>query len=153
VAVILVAVSTAGAETSTVPLYKKFEVIIVNARSYSDPLRQVTLNAAFRSPSGKEILFWGFFDGDGIGGQTGNVWKLRFMPTEIGSWTYTYTWSDGSTGGSGSFLCVEAGAGKGVLQPYGPNPHWLAYNGVEPVMLNSYYAGVTSPAQGDFISV
>ncbi|MBN1853795.1 MAG: DUF5060 domain-containing protein, partial [Pirellulales bacterium] len=96
----------------------------------------------YTSPSGKRAQFGGFFDGDGQGGgnsNTGTLWKYRFMPNELGLWTYTYRWSDGTPGGDGSFMCVQEGAGKGVLRPYHKNPHWFAYNGTEPVWLKSYY--------------
>jgi len=131
----------AKAETQDVPKYKVFERIIINDKPYENKFRDVILTAVFTSPSGKKTTFWGFYDGDGKGGQTGNVWKLRFMPDEVGTWKYTYSWSDGTAGGSGTFRCVSAGAGKGVLKPYVKNPRWVAYNGVEPVFLRSYYVG------------
>ncbi|MEM8535864.1 MAG: hypothetical protein AAGF95_33870 [Chloroflexota bacterium] len=61
------------------------------------------------------------------------------MPDQKGTWEYEYTWSDGTPGGSGSFVAVTEGAGKGVIQPYTENPLWFAYNGTEPVFLKSYY--------------
>jgi hypothetical protein len=88
------------------------------------------------------INFFGFFDGDGNGGgnaTTGNVWKLRFMPDELGGWTYEWSWSDGTLGGQGAFSCVSDGAGKGILWAYTENPHWFAYNGTDPVWIKSYY--------------
>ncbi|HKJ42409.1 MAG TPA: DUF5060 domain-containing protein, partial [Sunxiuqinia sp.] len=88
------------------------------------------------------INFSGFYDGDGQGGgdaQHGDVWKMRFMPNEVGTWKYVYWWSDGTKGGSGTFECVSKNAGKGILQPYKKNPHWLAYNGTDPVWVKSYY--------------
>jgi len=60
------------------------------------------------------------------------------MPDETGTWTYSYTWTDGTAGGSGSFKVVNTGK-KGILKPYGANPHWFAYNGTDPVFLRSYY--------------
>ncbi len=131
----------------SVPLYKLFEIAITNDKSYANQYIDITLEAEFVSPSGVETSFWGFYDGDGKDSQSGNVWKLRFMPTELGTWTYTYRWSDDTPGGSGTFECVADGAGKGVLQPYGANPYWFAYNGTDPVFLKSYYVGaaVVSP--------
>jgi hypothetical protein len=116
-------------------------------KSLKRGLSTTPLTAVFTSPSGKKTTFWGFYDGDGNGGQTGNVWKLRFMPNEIGTWTYLFSWSDGAPGGSSSFVCIPNGAGKGVLKPYHANPHWFAYNGTAPVFLKSYYVGaaVVSP--------
>ena len=125
-----------------VSLYRIFELPVVNDKTYNNKFTDVELTATYTSPSGNTFEFPGFFDGDGNGGgnyQKGNVWKLRFMPNELGEWTYEYKWSDTTTGGSGTFNCVAEGAGKGVLQPYKSNPRWLAYNGTDPVWLKSYY--------------
>lgn len=136
------AASTAPATGQTpVPLYRVYEQSITNTNAYGNSFTDVTLTATFTAPSGRKVSFWGFYDGDGAGGQTGNVWKLRFMPDELGAWTYTYAWSDGTPGGSGSFNAVSAGAGRGVLRAYGENPHWFAYDGTDPVFLKSYYVG------------
>lgn len=82
-------------ESSSVPLWELFETELVNYSKYSNPFRHVTLSATFTSPSGKPVHFFGYYDGDGKGGQIGNVWKLRFMPDEIGIWSYTCQFSDG----------------------------------------------------------
>lgn len=123
-------------------LYKTFERSIENAKAYSNRFSGVQLDSEFTSPSGKTTKFFGFFDGDGKGGGSmtqGNVWKIRFIPDEVGEWKYSWTWSDGSPGGSDVFNCTKTGAGKGILRPYKANPRWLAYNGTEPVWLKSYY--------------
>ena len=122
-----------------VPLHRVFERSITNSRSYPNKFTDVLLNVEYIAPSGKTIRFPGFYDGDGSGGQSGNVWKIRFMPTELGEWRYTYSWSDGAPGESGRFSAVAAGAGPGVLKAYSTNPHWFAYNGDAPVFLKSYY--------------
>eukprot|EP00729_Bicosta_minor_P025100 gene25100-12582_t len=59
--------------------------------------------------------------------------------TSVRRWTYKWSFNDSSLAGEGSFDCVAAGAGKGVVQVYKENPHWFAYNGVTPVFLKSYY--------------
>lgn len=123
----------------TVALYKVFETSVTNSKPYSNKLADVTLNIQYQAPSGKLYNFYGFYDGDGKGGNQGSVWKMRFMPNELGEWKYVYTWSDGSKGGKGAFKCISEGAGKGVLQAYDSNPHWLAYNGTEPIWVKSYY--------------
>ena len=40
---------------------------------YSDPFYGVELQVIFVSPSGRQISWWGFFDGDGTGGQGGDI--------------------------------------------------------------------------------
>lgn len=129
-----------GSETR-VPVNRVFERTITNGNTYANKFTDVTLTAEFTAPSGRTVPFWGFYDGDGAGGQEGNVWKLRFLPDEPGTWRYTYAWSDGTAGGSGTLDAVTALAGRGPLAPYAANPRWLAYGGKDPVFLKSYYVG------------
>lgn len=122
--------------------YRLFEASVKNQKQYANKFSDVELRCVYTAPSGRQVDFIGFFDGNGEGGgdaQMGDVWKMRFMPDEIGEWRYQWSWSDGSSGGSGTFLCVAKGSGKGVLRAYKENPRWLAYNGTEPVWLKSYY--------------
>ena len=126
----------------SIPLYRVFEGSVENDGNYSNKFTDVTLQVTYHAPSGQVTDFDGFFDGDGQGGgdwQNGSVWKMRFMPDEVGNWRYEFSWSDGRPGGKGIFKCVAADAGKGVLRAYDENPRWLAYNGTEPVWLKSYY--------------
>ncbi len=126
-----------------VPLYRVFEEEVINNNSYGNKYVDVELDVVYNHPgTGTTISFYGFYDGWGNGSGNpaqGNVWKMRFMPTEPGQWNYTYTWSDSTPGGSGSFNCVTAGAGKGVLRPYTGNTNWFAYEGEEPVLWKSFY--------------
>ena len=134
--------SALAVQEPDVGLYRVFETRLSNDVTYANKFTDVELTVTYTAPSGKTVDFWGFFDGDGKGGgdlDTGNVWKLRFMPDELGQWRYRWSWSDGTEGGAGSFVCVSKGAGKGILQPYQQNPHWFAYNGTEPVWIKSYY--------------
>lgn len=142
--------SSAGPEGSSVvttfsedsvPLYRVFQRSLTNTKSYANKFSDVNLDVEYVAPSGRRIKFPGFYDGDGQGAQSGNVWRIRFMPDEVGTWSYTYTWSDGQQGGSGSFTAVATGAGRGVLQAYKDNAHWFSYNGTEPVFLKSYHPG------------
>lgn len=125
-----------------VPLYRTFEQSIENNTAYSNKFADVDLKCVYTSPSGITTEFYGFYDGDGNGGgdlQNGNIWKLRFLPDELGVWKYTWSWSDQTPGGTGSFMCDSVNSGKGILKAYKENPRWLAYNGTEPVWLKSYY--------------
>ncbi|MBX3433414.1 MAG: DUF5060 domain-containing protein [Pirellulales bacterium] len=142
---LLAGLGAAGAESldvSSVGRYRVFEAAVTNPKPYANKFADVRLTCTYTAPSGRAIDFSGFFDGDGRGGgdaTTGDVWKLRFLPDELGEWSYEYRWSDGTQGGAGRFRCVADGAGKGVLRPYVKNPRWLAYNGDEPVLVKSYY--------------
>jgi hypothetical protein len=94
-----------------VPLYGVFERQVKNPKTYSNPFdfQVIDLKTEFKAPSGKTVSFFGFYDGDGKGGQTGHVWAFRFMPGEVGRWQYFYSWTDGSNGGSGSFEVGDTG--------------------------------------------
>ncbi|WP_308992186.1 DUF5060 domain-containing protein [Mariniflexile litorale] len=147
--IIITSISFANAQSVTnVGLYKTFERSIINNNSYSNKFTDVDLTCTYISPSGKTINFYGFFDGDGLGGGdtlTGNVWKIRFLPEEAGKWKYKWKWSDATPGGEGTFFCDSKNAGKGVLRAYNENPRWFAYNGTEPVFLKSYYDSSMRP--------
>src|SRR4030067_2136687 len=96
---------------AAVGLCDVFETKVLNSKNYSNPFdfRVIELQANFTSPSGNKYSYYGFYDGDGVGGLTGNVWKLRFMPNVIGTWEYTYTWTDGTPGASGTFIVADTG--------------------------------------------
>ncbi|WP_372772644.1 DUF5060 domain-containing protein [Mangrovibacterium sp.] len=125
-----------------VGLYRTFEQALENKSPYTNRFTDVELNCTFTAPSGKKTEFIGFFDGDGAGGgnkESGSIWKIRFIPDEVGEWQYQWIWSDGTPGGKSSFVCDTTNAGKGILRAYQDNPRWLAYNGTDPVWLKSYY--------------
>ncbi len=111
--------------TERIPLYGLFEIQIENESEYGNPFTEVELNSVFTSPQGKKIKFFGFFDGNGKGGQEGHIWKQRFMPDELGRWHFEATFTDGSPGVSGEFKCVELGARPGFWIPDPQNPHWF----------------------------
>jgi len=99
----IVLIVTLFAQTATVPLYRVFEHEVTNDKDYMNNFTDVTLNVQYQAPSGRLYNFLGFYNGNGKGDSEGNVWKMRFMPDEMGNWTYVYTWSDRTAGGSGSF--------------------------------------------------
>ena len=49
---------------------------------------EIGVNVAFTGPSGQTYVVPAFFDGDGAGGQEGNVWKVRFFAESPGEWTF-----------------------------------------------------------------
>jgi len=51
------------------------------------PARDIEFWVRFQHQSGStEFKVYGFYDGDGRGGSSGNVFKVRFSPTETGRW-------------------------------------------------------------------
>ena len=72
-----------AAPVSEIGRYRVFEAVVENAKPYANKFADVQLQCVYTAPSGREMSFGGFFDGDGRGGgdaTSGNVWKLRFMP-------------------------------------------------------------------------
>jgi hypothetical protein len=111
-----------------VGLYQKHDITVTNTKSYNNKFdfNVVTLTGRFTSPTGRVVNVTGFYDGDGVGGQNGAVWKIRFMPDEVGVWIYSYTWSDGTAGGNGT-LTVTSSANKGPLKLDTANPHHMIH--------------------------
>ncbi|KPV50130.1 hypothetical protein SE17_28735, partial [Kouleothrix aurantiaca] len=89
------------------PLWGRFEQAFTCAGSYASPAQDVALTATFRGPSGAELQVDGFWDG-------GATWRVRFMPSEPGHWSFTTRCSAAEDAGlharSGEFLCVAAHA-------------------------------------------
>lgn len=117
---------TVKAESGTrgVSLWDRFETVIVHSNHYDNPFQDVELKAMFTSPSGREVRFGGFYDGDGDGGQSGSTWRLRYMPDEVGRWEFRAFFSDGSPGAEGAFDCVAANAKPGPLRADGRSLHF-----------------------------
>ena len=136
ISVLIVVGCVTCAESETVPLWGRFEAQLANDKKYTNPFKDVQLNATFTSPSGKPVDFFGYYDGDGRGGQIANVWKLRFMPGEMGTWSYTCRFSDGAPGKGGEFTCVDRGSKPGPLRGDG---RWLKFAGGERFYPRSYY--------------
>lgn len=76
-----------------------YEVVFTGpAQTPADtPARDITLDVTFTPAPGvaaTALTLPGFWDGDGQGGTTGNVFRVRFRPTAPGLWTLTRTASN-----------------------------------------------------------
>jgi hypothetical protein len=76
----------------TVEQWNRVDVTLRSARSYPHPDTDVGIRATFTSADGSTIELPGFWDG-------GEVWKVRFAPTQLGRWTYVVTATDASDSG------------------------------------------------------
>ena len=77
-----------------------YEVAFHASSTYTNPFQDVEIDATFIHESGKKIAVNGFYDGD-------SVWRIRFMPTELGKWTYFTRSADPSLDeNEGSLTCI-----------------------------------------------
>jgi hypothetical protein len=113
--------------------WDRFEASLTNRTSYKDPYRNVTLNVTYTKPDGSKVTFWGFYDG-------GSTWRIRFMPDQLGKWSYKATFSDRSPGKSGSFTCVTSSI-PGMLSKDKTNPRWFGFTSGKHILVRSFHGG------------
>jgi hypothetical protein len=83
---------------------------------------EIGIQVIFTGPSGQVYTVPAFYDGDGAGGQEGNIWKVRFYADSTGEWSFRSA-SEASQldGYVGSFVMQESTScqteDKGELQP------------------------------------
>ncbi|MFK8029617.1 MAG: DUF5060 domain-containing protein [Gammaproteobacteria bacterium] len=53
-----------------------------------NPFLDYRLNVTLTAPNGSTTIVPGYFAGDGNGGGSGNIWRIRFSPDQEGVWTY-----------------------------------------------------------------
>ena len=81
------------------------ELTLRSQRTYANPFADVSVRARFQS-QGKETSVDGFYDGH-------RTWKIRFMPENSGTWTFTTVSADPDLNGkSGSFVADRPGSGN-----------------------------------------
>ena len=83
--------SVASQEQDTFPKWSKVKLEFNGPEllGMGDPNPfNIPVDVVFTGPSSQAYTIPAFFDGDGVGGMDGNVWKARFSPDETGNWTY-----------------------------------------------------------------
>jgi hypothetical protein len=85
-----------------VALYSVQEESLELTHSAANPFAEIDLELDVRAPARRQpqarFAWFGFYDGDGQGGQTGNVWKFRLMLDVPGEWNVTAVFRDSATG-------------------------------------------------------
>ena len=77
------------------------EVELHSTAPYENPFTDVEVTATVSCDGGKSYETNGFFDGEGI-------WRIRFMPDEVGSWSYrTHSSDTALDGAAGTIRCVD----------------------------------------------
>jgi hypothetical protein len=125
-----------------------------SAESGSENPFNVSLSADVRSPSGRRLVVFGFFDGDGEGGAVGDVFKLRLYLDEEGTWTWTSR-SDlpALHGLQGTVDCggeMEGPFRSGPMVVAPENGRRFAFQESEAVYLIAKFLDVDAPAPLEF---
>jgi Domain of unknown function (DUF5060)/Protein of unknown function (DUF4038) len=99
-----------------VALWGKFEYHLESSGAYKDPFHDVQLSGVFTSPSGKQTLVDGFWDGE-------QTWRIRFRPDEVGLWHFVTTCNQVNDAAlhhqEASFVCSEP-ISQTVFDRHGP---------------------------------
>jgi hypothetical protein len=92
----------AGRGIPDVEKWDTHETVLQGQGACENPFTEVDLSARFvHRESGKAITVDGFYDG-------GATWRIRFMPSETGTWSYATTSNDAVLDGRGGELnCVS----------------------------------------------
>jgi len=116
---VLAFAAAVGAAGEVVQRWGRFELSLRSGRKHGNPFTEVKLTCRFEQ-GGRAVEVEGFYDGDG-------VWRVRFMPTEEGEWTYRTRSSDAELDGKSGTVTV----GPPSKTNHGPvvvrNKHYLAY--------------------------
>lgn len=151
-AVLLALASTAS--TYAAPCYGTAEVTLTSASSYNansgspNPF-DLVVNAQVTAPSGRTYTIPGFFDGNGSGGSTGNIFKVRIYTDEIGTWRWTTSSSVAGLSGRSGTISVSgklAGAfGRGPIIENPARPRTFMYQEGQPVFLAAKFLDTAAP--------
>lgn len=136
VCLVLLAATVAQAQVQaprSVPRWGMWEATLKSQRQYFNPFTEVSVMATFVAPSGKRVTVDGFYDGD-------NVWRVRFMPDEVGKWRWVIRAepSEESMSASGTFVCTPSPL-HGPLRVHPQNPLWFAFADGTPVYLLAFH--------------
>ena len=121
-----------GQEIATGSLYAVAELSFEGPRQgpAGVPARDVDFWVRFRHESGSpEYKVYGFWDGDGKGGTSGSVFKVRFCPTKTGRWDLAEVYSNArelSGQKQGQYVTAVASNHPGfwMADPNSPGRRW-----------------------------
>lgn len=129
------------------PKWEMFEVTLTASSTPANPFTDIALTATLTAPGGGTLTVDGFYDGDGAGGQSGTVWKLRFSPDEVGLWEWTTSSNDlGLNGRSGRFRCIESSRPGPVVA----EGRYFHYADGEPVYLIGNFLDRAAPSYEEY---
>lgn len=99
-----------------VPRWRVLEIHLQSTHRFTNPCHDAQLAATFTAPSGRQISWYGFWDG-------GEAWRVRFAPDEEGTWRYQLSLQGKQNGEvastQGSFTCTPS-LDETVFDRHGP---------------------------------
>jgi hypothetical protein len=152
-AVLFALVNVAASHAAT-PCYGTAEVSLASTSPYNaatgtpNPF-DFNVTAQVTSPTGRRFTVPGFFDGNGAGGASGNIFKVRIYTDQVGTWSYTVS-SDvpGLNGRTGTVAVsgTQAGAfGRGPVVENPQFPRTFMYQNGGPVFLAAKFLDNAAP--------
>jgi len=110
-----------------------FEKSVEKKQITDNPYEQTVLLASFKHPDGETIKTHGFYDGN-------QTWKVRYMPSQIGVYTYELKFKNVKTSIKGQFE-VQSSDIPGLITKYEKNSIWFGYKDGEAELLKSFHIG------------
>jgi hypothetical protein len=133
--------------TVSVPVWGMYEISLTASGTPANPFTDVALTAEVQDPDGGVRVVDGYYDGDGRGGQHGNVWKLRIAPDRPGLWQWTAHADDPALEGrEGSF----EGLPSTRSGPIAAEGRYFVRTDGEPVYLLGNFLDRAAPANEEF---
>ncbi|MBM3333707.1 DUF5060 domain-containing protein, partial [Candidatus Sumerlaeota bacterium] len=144
------------------PTYSVIELTFRGpAQSQHDtPARDIDFWVRFQHESGSlEYKIHGFWDGDGKGGSSGDVFVVRFCPTKPGRWNLAEVQANvqalvGQRQGDHAFATISALPGFWIADPDSPGRRWhMRSDGSHQyIMGNTHYTFLTGRQSDDMPS-
>lgn len=72
-----------------------------------NPFLDYRFNLQLTAPSGTQHMVPGYYAGDGRGGTSGALWRVKFVPDEVGTWNFVASFRQGAN------LAISSDAGAG----------------------------------------
>jgi hypothetical protein len=142
------------AASHAVPCYGTADVSLASTYSYNaatgtpNPF-DFTVSALVTSPTGRKFTVPGFFDGNGAGGSTGNIFKVRIYTDQVGTWSYAISSNvPGLNGRTGTVAVsgTQVGAfGRGPVVENPQFPRTFMYQNGGPVFLAAKFLDMAAP--------
>ena len=143
---LLLANAAATAEMPQAGKWRRHEVSLESHAYQGNPF-EIAVDAAFENVSrGTRLVLPGYYDGK-------DTWKIGFMPTELGVWTYTTSSEDPDLDGqTGQLNCVASGLPGLLAADPGHPKKWRFADGQHVVPIGLRCKFIQEPAEPGVIA-